>query len=205
MADEQAKHSVSRRAALKMIAGSAGATVGLPILNNPRAQGASRAPSARAQGSPYTPEFFDDRQMKTLAAIAETIIPADDHSPGAKAARVDEYIDETVADLEQNAKNFWTEGLAGIDRRAGEKFGKKFVDCKAGEQEALLEAVSANEEHPATLEEKFFVALKRATIDGYYNSEIGIHQDLQYQGNTALAEFEGCSHPEHKAEFGPKT
>jgi hypothetical protein len=37
------------------------------------------------------------------------------------------------------------------------------------------------------------------TIDGYYTSKIGIHQELEYQGNTALAEFEGCTHPEHQA------
>jgi len=36
------------------------------------------------------------------------------------------------------------------------------------------------------------MAVKRATIEGYYTSAIGIHQGLQYQGNTALSEFPGC-------------
>ena len=40
--------------------------------------------------------------------------------------------------------------------------------------------------------------VQQTTIDGYYTSAIGIHQDLEYQGNTALAEFPGCTHPEHK-------
>ena len=46
------------------------------------------------------------------------------------------------------------------------------------------------------MQERFFHALKRATIDGYYTSRIGIHQDLQYQGNEAMRDFPGCQHTE---------
>ena len=71
-------------------------------------------------------------------------------------------------------------------------------DCAPDEQVALVEKIAQNEEHPSTPEERFFVAAKRATVDGYYTSAIGIHQDLEYQGNTAVAEFPGCTHAEHK-------
>ena len=37
----------------------------------------------------------------------------------------------------------------------------------------------------------FFTDTKQATIHGYYTSEIGIHQELRYQGNKMLAEFVG--------------
>ncbi len=37
------------------------------------------------------------------------------------------------------------------------------------------------------------------TVDGYYTSKIGIHQDLEYKGNTAISEFPGCTHAEHQA------
>jgi hypothetical protein len=40
--------------------------------------------------------------------------------------------------------------------------------------------------------EAFFADTKQATINGYYTSEIGIHQDLRYKGNTLLGEFVGC-------------
>jgi hypothetical protein len=36
------------------------------------------------------------------------------------------------------------------------------------------------------------------TIDGYYTSEIGIHKDLQYKGNSYTKDFVGCTHDEHK-------
>ena len=40
--------------------------------------------------------------------------------------------------------------------------------------------------------EAFFADTKRATIHGYYTSEIGIHKELHYKGNQILAEFVGC-------------
>jgi hypothetical protein len=42
--------------------------------------------------------------------------------------------------------------------------------------------------------------VKQSTVDGYYLSDVGIHQELKYQGNEVLAEFPGCTHEEHKAE-----
>ena len=47
-------------------------------------------------------------------------------------------------------------------------------------------------EGPKTPLEKFFAVTKRATVQGYYMSEIGIHQELKYKGNQMLAEFVGC-------------
>jgi hypothetical protein len=42
--------------------------------------------------------------------------------------------------------------------------------------------------------EEFFVSAKKATVEGYYTSAVGIHNDLEYQGNTVVANFEGCTH-----------
>jgi hypothetical protein len=64
--------------------------------------------------------------------------------------------------------------------------------------EALAKA-AAGEAHPESDLHRFFIRLKQMTVDGYYTSEIGLHQDLQYRGNDHLLEFSGCTHPEHKA------
>jgi hypothetical protein len=40
--------------------------------------------------------------------------------------------------------------------------------------------------------EAFFLVTKRATIQGYYTSEIGIHRELRYKGNRVVGEFVGC-------------
>ena len=44
---------------------------------------------------------------------------------------------------------------------------------------------------------EFFRALKDMTIDAYYTTEIGLVQELGYQGNTYLREFPGCQDEEH--------
>jgi len=204
MPDHQSQENVSRRKALKIIVGSAGAAVSLPVLGEtaPRNSAPACHVSARAQASAVAtaraPRFFSEGQVKTLEALSETIIPDDEHSPGAKAARVWEYIDAIIADADESAKSLWTQGLAAVDRMAEREYQKAFADCAPDEQVALVEKIARNEEHPSTPEERFFVAAKRATVDGYYTSAIGIHQDLDYQGNTAVAEFPGCTHAEHK-------
>jgi hypothetical protein len=55
--------------------------------------------------------------------------------------------------------------------------------------------VSVGEARPQTDLERFFVTLKQMTVVGYYSSEIGIHQDLEYQGNAYVSEFPECTHP----------
>ncbi len=203
--EPQQADRVTRRKALKIMVSSAGAAVSLPVLGAavpesavPRCHVAAPAGPV-APAAAYTPKFFNSEQIRSLEALTETIIPAADHSPGARAARVREYIDEIVADSGQSEKELWKKGLAAMNELAVHEYGKEFAECWAEQQIALLEKASRNEEKPLTIEERFFVEIKKATIDGYYTSAIGIHQDLQYQGNTALLEFPGCTHPEHKA------
>ncbi len=202
MIEKPDQENVSRRKALKIIVGSAGAAVSLPVLGGaaPRSHAplCHLTPAAHAAAA-HTPKFFTAQQIETLEALTETIIPADEHSPGAKAGRVWEYIDEIVAGSDQSTKGLWTQGLAALDKLASLDQGKNFSQCAPEQQIALLDLISKSEEKPTTPEERFFVAAKKATIDGYYTSAIGIHQDLEYQGNTALADFPGCTHREHKA------
>jgi hypothetical protein len=191
--------NLTRRTALQIIVG-AGSAAAFPVIGEARsaAPACHAASQAAVPAAPYVPRFFNDLLMRTIAALTETIIPADPHSPGAKAAKVNEYIDFIVAETPRPKGKEWTDGLNEIDRLAKAQFGKPFADCDTSSQIALLESISRNEEHPTNLAEGFFVTVKRATIDGYYTSEIGIHQDLQYQGNTFLSEFPGCTHPSHR-------
>lgn len=204
MAETPPQDNVSRRKALTVMVRSAGIAASLPFLRESGLRQVATtchvAPqaSAPAATAEHAPRFFSEDQIKTLDAISETIIPADEHSPGARAARVWEYIDQIVADSQDQTKRLWTDGLASIDNAAVEAQQKKFADCSPDQQTALLDRIARHEDHPTTLADRFFVAAKRATVDGYYTSSIGIHQDLEYQGNTALADFPSCAHQEHK-------
>ena len=174
----------TRRTTLKVLAGSAGLTLVHPRL--------------MMAGAAYEPKYFTPVEMRFLGALSETIIPADEHSPGAIAAGVPEYIDTIVSAGSEQLKQIWSRGLTAIDAAARASHGDAFDACTPGQQVAVLRALAGIEDHPSTAGEEFFVTLKRATIDGYYTSAAGIHLDLEYQGNTMVHDFPGCMHAEHR-------
>ncbi len=192
-------NNVSRRDALKGIAVGLGTS--LPVLNtnvlaqdHNHGQATAKAPAKKAAA----PKFFKADQMALIATISELIIPTDDHSPGAIAAEVPEFIDLMVSESSAETKKMWTDGLAAVDKMSQTKNSAAFNKATKDQQIALLTEISKNERSPQTTEEKFFRAIKNMTIDGYYTSKIGIHEELKYKGNTYLKEFKGCTHPEHQ-------
>ena len=196
------KDEITRREAIKTIGLGTGVIAALPVLSPTSvAQEAAhdhahRAVQAAAASQPL--RFFTEDENRTVIEMSERIIPADDSSPGAKAAKVNEYIDLIVSVSPDPTKQTWREGLAAINKMSRDKFGKTFADASAVQQVELLREISKNEKAPQTVEEKFFRTIKYATVDGYYTSEIGIHKELHYKGNTFLKEFTGCTHPEHQ-------
>ena len=91
----------------------------------------------------------------------------------------------------------WTDGLQAVENDANKRFHKPFLECSSSQQDQIMAAMAANEGRLITELELFFRRLKEMTIKGYYTSRIGIHQDLEYKGNTPQAEFIGCTHPDH--------
>jgi hypothetical protein len=131
--------------------------------------------------------------------LSELIIPADEHSPGASAAKVADFIDLLVSGALDEDQAIWRKGLAKLDETTMNRWKQPFVDCTPDQQVALLTEISRDEEEPRSALEKLFGEVKERTIQGYYTSEIGIHQELGYKGNQFLDEFVGCTHPEHGA------
>ena len=200
MADE--KDQLTRREAIKSIGAGVGAIASLPVLGGAQ-EIASHEPShhvsqATAAAKPQSLKFFTEDENRTVIEMSERIIPADDHSPGAKAANVGEYIDLIVSESPEATQQTWREGLAAINKLSSNKFGKPFAESSVEQQIELLKEISRNERSPQTDEERFFRTIKYATVDGYYTSKIGIHDELHYKGNAYLKEFTGCTHPEHQ-------
>lgn len=196
------KDEISRRRALKIL--GIGAASSLPVLDvgalgqhqHGRPGGAQGAPGGRPAAAP---KFFTPEELALVTTISDMIIPTDEHSPGAKEAGVPAFIDLMVSESGQETRTLWRDGLAAVEKLSREKFSAGFNSATAAQQTKLLTEISKDERTPDTLEERFWVAIKNLTIDGYYTSEIGIHQDLQYKGNSFVKEFKGCTHPEHQS------
>jgi len=203
MPSERTNRKIPRRRMLSIMVGSTCYAVQASTLKaaSPTAVHLHQAVKAAARANePVHSAVFNNHQLKTIAALSENIIPTDSHSPGAKAARVDQFVNETVSASREATQKLWIDGLAAVDKMAERDFGRNFADSESDQQIKLLARISQNEDKPTTLEERFFAALKQSTVDGYYLSDVGIHQELKYQGNAVLADFPGCTHDEHKTE-----
>ena len=159
---------------------------------------------ATAQAKPAetksSARFFSPAQHTLVEELSETIIPADSHSGGAKAARVADYIDQVLRDSpDDNLKSDWHEGLRLIDLMSQHYSGKSFVDSSSEERIAVLTVLSDNDHMTDLPEVRFFLDLKHLTVRGYYTSKIGIHDELEYKGNRMLAQYVGCDDPAPKS------
>jgi Gluconate 2-dehydrogenase subunit 3 len=151
----------------------------------------------QAQPPPgYTMRTLTGHWNDTVVAMIDQIIPATD-TPGAKGARVNEFIDVILTEwaLPEERKNF-LDGLAGIDRQSQSLYGKNFSDATPEQQIVQLRAIddavmtnrSVRPRHgntvpkpDAQLEGNFWEVFKRITIHGYYTSEIGFTQELKLE------------------------
>jgi hypothetical protein len=139
-----------------------------------------------------SPLFFTKEEFVLVDELTELIIPADDHSPGAKSALVASYIDFRLSEsFEDQPKTLWRGGLKLIEQLSHEMHGKSFLESSTEQRIALLTRISQNEAKPEKPEELFFKELKSRTARAYYTSKIGIHTEMEYKGNVSLKEFVG--------------
>jgi gluconate 2-dehydrogenase gamma chain len=180
-------------------ASTAGANEGrglVTLLGMPHSQDES------PQGEAYKPKFFKPEQLKTVELLAEMIIPTDEE-PGAKEARVAEYVDFVVysaKEFEPDMRREWTEGLAFLERESQKRFGSAFRLASEANRVSLLTEMSLPERDPNTEREgfTFFRLAKEMTVEGFYTSKVGLMDVLNYQGMEYNADFPGCTHAEHQ-------
>jgi hypothetical protein len=181
---------------LKALGTAAGAVSLLPWLSDDGFAAFALTQKATAQPVAVATELkvLTRAQYASLEALVDAIIPTDERSPGAKDARVADYIDLLLSEQEE-ARGDWLGGLAALDAEATTRFQAPLATLPPAQMETLLTDISRNEKAPAAQQtplEKFFVTTKNATIFAYYTSEIGIHKDLHYQGNQYVQNFLGC-------------
>ena len=129
----------------------------------------------------YEPQTFSPEEYESLGTLVDMILPTSD-TPGARGVGVHAMLDE---DLAKNGSTLGVlrDGLAAL-RKQG------FFEMTPDQRVETLARYSESSGE----EKKFFETLKGLTIDAYYSTEIGLVQELGYQGNTYLAEFPGCTH-----------
>src|SRR5262245_37618996 len=134
-----------------------------------------------------------------VTELASLIIPTDE-TPGAKEAKVNEYIDMIVGESDADTKKLYVDGLAWLDKTSMKRHQSNFLKLSPEQRVGILTEISQIKDATPEnqLQANFFKAIKNITIEGFYTSKVGI-EELGYVGNTVLDEFPGCTHREHQS------
>ena len=129
---------VSRRTALKAL----GATAFVPWLSD---EGLAAYAEIQARKAAPRLKVLTAAQYATVEALVEALIPADERSPGAREARVADYLDLLLSEAQAPLREQWLAGLSALDAEAGTRFGAPFVRLAEGDATALLTEISRYE------------------------------------------------------------
>lgn len=152
---------------------------------------AARAKAAAAR-TPYAPKFFSKHEWATVRVLVDLVIPKDERSGSATEAGVPEFMDFMMAD--QPARQVAMRGgLRWLDTECGRRFDKTFLDCAPDERAAVLDAIAWPAKASPLLSQgvAFFSRFRDLTAGGFWSSKIGV-DDLQYMGNVANPDWQGC-------------
>jgi len=160
------------------------------------------------RGLPAAPQLktLKPHQDATVTAMAELIIPQTETS-GAKAVRVNEFIDVILSDWysDEDRARFLA-GLADVDGRTHLLFGKDFIEASPQQQASILELLGdemaqAFSALAAELrgyrgsapepEENFYFMFRQLTLTGYFTSEAGFTQQLHEE--IIPGHYDGCT------------
>src|SRR3989442_9407693 len=187
--------NITRRAALRLFGSApvAAAMVWTPAEAEQAHTHAQRARAAAArQSRAYRPKFFTPHEYATVAVLVDLIIPKDERSGSATDAGVPEFMDFMMIDQPQRQVAM-RGGLAIIDRLCEERYDKRFTALTDSERRAILDEVAyASNPDPGLRHHiVFFNSFRDLTASGFWTTKMGI-EDLQYQGNVFVDEWNGC-------------
>lgn len=142
----------------------------------------------------YKPVFFNEDQASLISELSGVILPKTD-TPGAKEVGVPNFIDTMLKEnyKKEDQDRFLT-GLATFDEDAKKAHGDSFIYLKPEDQLAFVkkyneDAVKASRENQQA-SKPFFLMAKELTMLGYFNSEVGATQVLQYEAVPGT--YKGC-------------
>ena len=188
---------MSRRRALQVLgAVPVAAAIGHQPMSpqTPLTPGVMTTPG-QAPGAAVEPRFFNRHEWKTVALLADYVIPRDEHSGSATDAKVPEYIDFLLAEKDANVNTqiAMRGGLAWLDNESRKRFGKTFVDATDAQRRGILDDIA----YPAKAKPEmsygvaFFNRFRDMTASGFFSSAIG-WKDVQYQGSVFNPGYDGC-------------
>jgi len=187
--------TITRRAALQIIGGApvAAAMVWTPAEAAQAHHDAEQARAAAAKTArAFKPKFFTAHEYATVGLLVDLIIPKDERSGSATDAGVPEFMDFMMVDT-PTRQVAMRGGLAVVDRLCEDRYNKRFTALTDAQRCAILDEIAYTTNHDPGLHQAvtFFSSFRDLTASGFWTTKMGI-EDLQYQGNVFVNEWNGC-------------
>jgi gluconate 2-dehydrogenase gamma chain len=180
---------MDRREALRRTALLMGGVVSAPAI-----MGVLKGCTAKP-GLDFKPEFLNAGQATVISQISEIIIPRTD-TPGAKDAGVPSFIDQMLKEVySKEDQDRFTSGLTAFNEQARTEYGEDFADLDEEDQTAFVkkahdEAIKAEKTIKPVPTRPFILMMKEMTMLGFFTSEPGATQVLQYV--PVPGAYKGC-------------
>jgi gluconate 2-dehydrogenase gamma chain len=107
-------------------------------------------------------EFLSEGQARTLTAICDAIVPADDF-PSASQAGVIGFIDHQLSRHFRRYRDAYRDGLEQANAISRQHFGRDLAALNAAQQVEIAGAIEQKNR-------EFFNLVRNHTLDGYYGA-----------------------------------
>ena len=181
------KETVSRRQVLKRVSYIMGGTLAAPTVLG-LMQGCAAEP-----GVTWMPAFFSEDQARTITKLADIILPASD-TPAASELGVPKFVEDMVnlvAKEEDKAR--FMELFAAFEEECNTRYGSNFGSMGDDEQLKFFaekhSEIEGKRDLPAD-QRPFVWFVKEAVVAGYFTTEVGMTQIMQYI--AIPAEYKAC-------------
>ena len=180
---------MDRREALRRTAILMGGVVSAPAI-----MGVLKGCAAKP-GIDWKPEFLNEDQASIITQISDIIIPRTD-TPGAKDVGVPSFIDQMLKEVySKEDQDRFTQGLEAFNAEAQKAQGDDFSDLDEEDQAAFVkkmhdEAINAERSADTAPPRPFILMMKELTMLGFFTSEPGATQVLQYV--PVPGAYKGC-------------
>ncbi len=151
--------------------------------------------------TPFAPTFFTPHEWDTVRVLVDLVIPRDERSGSATEAGVPEFMDFMMTDR-PDGQTPMRGGLAWLDNESLERNSKTFLEATAQQRTAILDDIAWPKKAKPEMSQgvAFFNMFRDLTASGFWSSKIGV-ADLDYRGNTFVADWTGCP-PEALQKLG---
>ena len=179
---------IARRKAIKQ----AGLLLGFSV-TGPALAGVLNGCTAKVELN-WVPKFLSAHEVALVDAASSRILPSG-KTPGATDAGVSEFIDEMLQEFYPlEDQQLFQSGLAALENQSQTLHNKPFLKTSEAEQDRVLSELAAIARQQVSSTQKnskpFFLMIKELTVLGFFTSEVGATQVLQY--DDVPGGYQGC-------------